>query len=85
MKFREHRGTLADSMETVRELADRAALDEYLIKLFKPWMDVTPAMIEAKPFSQDMRIGWDTWAILVDDTIVGFTDGNPDEVVKGED
>ena len=72
-------------METVVEIADRAALDEYLVKLFKPWMDVTPEMIETKPYTHDQRIDWDTWAVLVDGTIVGFTDGDPGELVKGGD
>lgn len=83
MKFRQHRGTLAESMETVVELADRAALDAYLVKQLKPWMDVTPERIEAKPYTHDRRIDWDTWAVLVDGTIVGFTDGDPGEVVAG--
>jgi hypothetical protein len=36
MRFREHRGGLAESMATVVELKDGAALYEYLRKILDP-------------------------------------------------
>ncbi len=80
MLYRDHRGGLAESMETVVELKDRAALDAHIIKLLEPWMVMTPDRIKARWYCNDPRIGWDTWMITVDGYgVMGFTNGDPDD------
>ena len=79
MLYRDHRGGLAESMETVVELEDRAALDAHIATLLKPWGKiVTPDQIHSKWYCLDPRIGWDTWIITVKDYgVMGFTNGDP--------
>ena len=81
MLYRDHRGGLAESMQTVVELKDRAALDQHIAGLLKPWgRVVTPDQIKSSWYCQDPRIGWDTWMITVDDYgVIGFTNGDPDD------
>jgi len=72
MRFREHRGTLADSMATVVEVADRAALVAHVENLLGHAAD-----IEVKPYGGvDQRNGWDTYIVtLAGYGVLGFTDG----------
>ena len=88
MKFREHRGLLAESMETVVDLEGFDALVAYLAEKFKPWgVEVTPELVKAEKYGGfDTRIGWDTWIVMVDGAAVGFTDGDPNgNPPKGRD
>ena len=67
MKYREHRGSLADSMETVIEVKDLKDLAEkmkYKGKLTCEW------------YAKDDRIGWDTWLVCEDGCAIGMADGN---------
>jgi hypothetical protein len=79
MLYRDHRGSLAESMETVVELKDRAALDAHIAALLKPWGKVvTQDQIHSTWYCLDPRINWDTWMITVDGYgVVGFTNGDP--------
>lgn len=66
MKYREHRGSLADSMETVIEVKDLKDLAEklsYQGKLTCRW------------YAQDDRIGWDTWLVCDENGPLGMSDG----------
>jgi hypothetical protein len=66
MKYREHRGSLADSMETVIEvksLRDLATKMNY------------KGVLSCKEYSQDHRIGWDTWLICEDGFPIGMSNG----------
>ena len=53
MKFREHRGSLADSLKTGVELPDRAALLEHVRKLFTGW----PTAPEVTPQTPHVVVG----------------------------
>lgn len=79
MKFREHRGDLAESMETVVELPDHAALLEHIRKLAEPWPtfpSVTAETVHIEPCGRDERIGWNTHIVTLDGYgVLGFTDG----------
>lgn len=85
MKFREHRGTLADSMQTQVELPDRAALLAHIAKLLEPfgykfepsWVHVEPyAWYEADKAYWDKRVRWHTYIVTLDGYgVLGFTDG----------
>ncbi|MEN5103800.1 hypothetical protein [Brucella anthropi] len=73
MKFRFHRGSLADSMKTVKEVQNR----DDLIALITDEVDLKPTdHIHIKPYGYDKRIGWDTYMVKVDGFgPVGFLDG----------
>ncbi|MFZ2509085.1 MAG: hypothetical protein WAW79_11515 [Steroidobacteraceae bacterium] len=79
MQFREHRGSLDNSMETVVELADHAALMDHLRALAKPWPTFPPInekTVSVVPYCRDERIGWDTHIVrLVGYGVLGYTDG----------
>ena len=77
-KFRWHRGSLADSMATVVEVADRAALVA-IIEAEWHWL-VPGADIDINPYGYDKRIGWDTYLVTVQQldgtrVVAGMTDG----------
>jgi hypothetical protein len=72
-KFREHRGSLADSMKTVVEV-NGLELQQLCEKItgLDSW-------IEIRPYGYDDRIGWDTYIVLMPGWgVVGFTNGVPD-------
>lgn len=69
MKYREHRGGLADSMKTVREI--QPSLDALAVILKVP-----PSSITVEKYGgYDKRIGWDTHIVCVEGRPIGFTDG----------
>jgi hypothetical protein len=77
IRYRDHRGSLDDSMATIIELADRAALIAHLRSIydqkhFGEWPD---AAVKVKPYCYDERIDWDTYIVTLNDGAVGFTDG----------
>jgi hypothetical protein len=79
MKFREHRGGLAESMQTVVEVADHAALLAHIRKLAELWPTFPPVnekTVQIKPYGYDARIGWHTHIVTLDNYgVLGFTDG----------
>ena len=79
MKFREHRGGLGESMKTVVEVADFAALLTHMRKLAQPWPTMPPinaTTVHIIPYLYDARIGWDTYLVRLDGYgPFGFTDG----------
>jgi len=77
MKVREHRGSLDDSMATVREVKDRAELLGIIQEQLKPFeVSVTHEQIHVEPYCRDERTGWDTWLITIDGYGVwGMADG----------
>jgi hypothetical protein len=68
IKFREHRGTLAEAMETVIEVDASLAALASLLK-------VKPKQVKVEKYMYDDRIGWDTHIVTVDGEAVGFTNG----------
>lgn len=78
VKYRDHRGGLAESMATQQEFKDRAGLVEYLRQdLAHYGIMVSDADVVIEPYAQDDRIDWDTWIVTVKGVgVVGFTDGN---------
>lgn len=79
MLYREHKGTLADSMATVKEVRDFAHLLEVIRESRSHWptLDgtVTPETVKVEPYGRDDRIGWDTHMVTVNGQAEGFTDG----------
>jgi len=81
-RYRSHRGSLAESMETIKILSDKAQLVEQLIRFFGPSVKegvITLDTTKIEPYCFDDRIGWDTHIVTVDMIgPVGFTDGPVD-------
>ena len=80
IKIREHRGQLAESMETVIEIEPtRAALLECIRKSFAefpPMSGVTDEDITIEHYAYDKRINWDAWMVSIKGYgVFGFTDG----------
>lgn len=80
MKYRPHRGSLADSMAEVIEIDGRARLIDHLRKDFAPWPDLDgrAEQIKIAPYGgDDDRIGWRNVHIITLDGygVVGFCEG----------
>lgn len=64
---REHRGSLADSMETVREVKDREELLAIIQSQLRPFgVAVDAQQLHIDPYAYDSRISWDTHLITID-------------------
>ena len=83
MKFRQHKGNLARSMQTVIEISTKEELIRHLNKLggvsFKPVVEV-----KFQHTGMDERTGWDTYVVLGRVEygafyVMGFMDGVPDD------
>lgn len=95
MKFRQHRGGLAESMETLVVLGNWDELKGYIKGLLWSWPtapEVTDQTLHVKLYVDrgDSRIGWEkTYIVTLDEYgVLGFTDGpcpvsGPDDRVAG--
>jgi hypothetical protein len=73
LRFREHRGSLEDSLRTAVDLKNRAALVAHIAGLLRPFREVTDADIRIEPYKYDERIDWMTWIVSVRNFgVVGF-------------
>ena len=77
MKFREHRGGLAESMETVVELDSRGKFLEYFKHLIlKSGFD--GGTLSFSEYGYDKRIGWNTYLVCLEGYgVLGMLDGPP--------
>ncbi len=78
MKYRRVRELLSESMATVVEVEDKAALWEIVRDFSKSWpgyQDATIEDLEVRPYGFDERIGWDTHIVVLKGSAVGYTDG----------
>ena len=81
MKYRPHRATLAEAMEQMIELPDRAALVAHIGKKMEPWgIKIADHDVRVVPYIFDARIGWNTHIVTARTkpdtfTVMGFTDG----------
>lgn len=70
MRYRDHRGGLADSLATAVDMqGTKVCLAAYLNA---PRDRIT---VEKYGHGIDKRCGWDTYIVAVDGCAVGFTDG----------
>lgn len=75
MKFREHRGSFAESMKTVVDVKDRAELLREVQRVLYP-LPVVDFSIRPYGEGPDRRTGWNTYVVTVDGYgVAGFTDG----------
>lgn len=68
-KYRDHRGSLADSMDTVQVMASLHDLERHLFPAFGG------GEITVEAYGYDKRIEWDTHIVCHNGRAVGFTDG----------
>jgi hypothetical protein len=80
MLYRDHRGTLADSMGTVREVNTLKELKKYFNEeLWHFYKEVEE--IKIMPYEYDKRIDWDTHIVIgklkgeAEFWVMGFTNG----------
>ena len=81
MKIREHRGHLAESMETVKEIEPtKEALFNFIKDSFKCWPTMSKIKetdIHIESYGYDNRIDWNTYIVTIDGYgVFGFTDGD---------
>lgn len=70
--YRDHRGSLSDSMKTCREIKSMDELRTHLENIFDPYPVGT---ITVKPYAYDHRIEWETYVVCVEGNAVGFSNG----------
>jgi len=75
MKFREHRGELHESMATVCEIADHAALLARVRERWGALLHYSDEQVTVRQYPHDKRVGWNTHIVSIDGLPVGFTDG----------
>jgi len=71
MLFREHRGSLNESMRTVREVNTMSDIENIFASKNPP----IKGKFSIEEYCYDARIGWDTWAVMWNGNYVGFTNG----------
>lgn len=89
MKYRDHRGGLAESMETLQEFDTRADLITYLQKELATWghkFEESAVKIEPYGDGKDDRIGWSNLHIVIVQGFgpVGFADIPPADTEGGQ-
>ena len=79
IKYRDHKGSLAESMKTVQEFNTKQDLFEYLKnELIGVGGMITPDHVKIKYYANDKRIGWNNTHIVTIEGfgVVGFTNGD---------
>ncbi len=76
-KFREHRGGLAESLETTVEVQTKAELAAHMRSKISPFgFFFEDDDLTVEPYGFDDRIGWDTYIVQIDGYgVAGFTNG----------
>ncbi len=80
MKYRDHRGSLADSMKTAQEVSTIEEIKQHLNKFYNQFKK-SVVEIKFEHAGMDDRIKWDTYYVLqrlegeTDFTVAGMSDG----------
>lgn len=78
MKFREHRGGLAESMATVVELNTKEEFVAHMRKQAERFGVKGEFTLRFEDGSYDERIGWNTVTVVLEGTgVLGMLDGPP--------
>ena len=89
MLFRQHRGSLSDSMDTCVSIRNNMKALANLISTFNLFRDdrkITEDMLEVKEYGFDERINWNTYIVSVKDFgVVGFTSEPVNVIDNSED
>ena len=74
--FRWHRGSLSESMKTVKEFTSYKELFEYIKEDLSPW-GIALKELTFDYCGFDERTKWDTWYVCHDGHCIGMTNCNP--------
>jgi len=81
MLFREHRGSLEDSMATAIPLAnDKTSLVSHInsLNVFLDNRVISEEMVTVKPYGFDKRIQWDSHIVSISGYgVIGYTNAMP--------
>ena len=76
-KYREHRGSLSESMDTVILLENKGSLVELVkerLSKYEHGLNINKDTVIIKPYIFDDRIDWDTHIVTLDGYgVLGFT------------
>ena len=82
VKFREHRGSLVEAMNTVINVQNKKDLIEIIKDQLSPYshgLDINNETVEIKPCGFDDRIKWNTHILTLKGYgVLGFTDAPMD-------
>ena len=82
IKFREHRGSLAEAMGTVVNIQDKKELIDIIKDRLSPYchgLEISNETVEVSPYGFDNRIIWDTHIVILKGySVFGFTDAAVD-------
>jgi hypothetical protein len=74
MRFREHRGTLAESLETAVEIESRAELIAHLRTVYQ--FEIRERDLVCRPYASDPRVEGQTYIVtLAGFGVLGFLNG----------
>jgi len=76
-KYRDHKGSLTESMGTVQEFDTKNDLIYYLRGSLKKFgVEFSNESVQIKPYIYDERINWNTHIVIIGGYgITGYTDG----------
>jgi hypothetical protein len=75
VRFRFHRGGLAESLATAIEVADKAHLADRLNAAWDFGPRLTAGDISCEYYADDPRSWGPTWIVTCKDGVMGFSDG----------
>lgn len=76
-KYRDHKGSLEESLKTVQEFNNRTELVDYL-KTNLPEIKFSGEDVSIDPYTYDERLKWDVHVVTISGDAVGFTNGPVD-------
>lgn len=79
MRFRFHRGSLADSMATLVEFKDDQEAREHIAGEARDYLNdpsIVADDVTSEPYSYDARIDWDTHLVCIRGYPCGFSDAS---------
>lgn len=86
-KFRFHRGSLDDSLETVIEVSSKQELLDILNKSFANWCDGKIIYklnnLHIEPYGYDERIKWHTFIVTFDSVSIYYPDARESLTIEG--
>lgn len=74
MKFRHHRGSLVESLQTLVDVQNLAELRQHL-EQDRDDPKWTVGKLASRYYCYDARLKWDTWLVTEDGNAIGFSDG----------
>lgn len=76
-KFRDHKGSLSESMKTVQEFKSKQDLIDYARnELSKFSVEFEDCLLRIRNYGYDKRTGWNTHIVVIEGYgVFGFTDG----------